>query len=116
MAMTARTVTLPVAVVGDAVRAAMMTELLHTVAATIRFMVLNPMTWPSQRYTEEERDMLRATVERIECCTPAELVDHCPLCRGFTCHPGCALESVRAVAEAQIELADATPTTEANRQ
>lgn len=102
-------------VAGDAVRWAIVTELLETVAATIRFIILNPQTWVAGRYTEPERDMLRAVVERLETATARDLLLSCPLCGTHTCEPGCALESVRALAEARPELADATPTTEADR-
>lgn len=102
-------------VVGDAVRWALVTELLQAVAATIRFVVLNPQTWVAGRFTEDERDTLRTVVDRIENATARDLLLSCPLCGAHTCDPGCALESVRALAQARPGLADATPTTEADR-
>ena len=111
----ARVVTDP-RVVGDAVRYAVAAELLQAVAATLRFLILNPQTWVSQRYTEPERDMLRAVVERVEQAGMADLVRSCPLCGCHSCDDGCPLESVRALAQAHTELGDATPDTEANRQ
>lgn len=102
-------------VAGDAVRWAVVAEVLQVVAATLRFVILNPLTWVSSRYSEDERDTLRMVVERIENATARDLLLSCPLCGCHTCDPGCALESVRALAEARPELADATPTTEADR-
>lgn len=103
-------------VAGDAVRYAIVAELLHAVAATLRFIILNPATWVSQRYTEPERDTLRAVAERLESATIRDLLLQCPLCGVHSCEDGCPLETVRALAEAHAELADATPDTEATRQ
>jgi hypothetical protein len=103
-------------VAGDAVRYALAVELMRTVAATLRFLALNPATWVSQRYAENERDMLRGVVERLETATARDLITSCPMCGGYSCEDGCPLESVRCLAEAHAELADAKPDTEATRQ
>lgn len=102
MAMTARTVTVSPAVAGDAVRTVMMMELVQTVAQTLRFVVLNPQTWVQGRFTEAERDMLRAVVERLETSTPGDMALRCPLCGCYTCDVGCALAAVRELTQTPV--------------
>lgn len=102
-------------IAGDAVRLAIVTELLEIVAATLRFVLLNPGAWVSQRYTEPERDMVRGVVERLETAGVRDLLLACPLCGCHSCDGGCPLATVRALAEAHVELVDATPTTEVDR-
>jgi hypothetical protein len=102
MAMTVRTVTVSPHVVGDAVRTAMMSELVQAVAQTLRFVLLNPQTWVQGRFTEPERDMLRMVVERLETATPGDLAVQCPLCGCHSCDEGCALAPVRELAQTPV--------------
>ncbi len=92
------------AAVGDALRLAVLTELLQVAAQTLRYTLLNSTTWLHGRMLPQERDDIARVVARIETATADDVRNQCPLCEGHTCDTGCALEAVR-------ELLDTTPQT-----
>lgn len=69
------------------------------VAQTVRFLLLNPESWPSRRITSDERAGVEAVVARLIEARADQLADGpCPLCEHVgPCSQGCPVEVARAV-------------------